>query len=278
MRHFLPFLFALAVSISPAIAAADDPADSEAAAENQPANPAAAAENPQQAEEPEWKPPKLEVGKPVPLFDGETLNGWVTWDGEPAPDGWVVEDGAIHRADRAGNIFYAQEVGDFELKFDWKIEDGGNNGLKYRVRKYGGQILGCEYQILGETRPSFSRGSTGSLYGIYEPNESKKMKPGEWNSAKIIAHGGRIEHYLNGEKIVEADLGSEEWRERLMRSKFSPHKDFARNNVGRIMLTEHGHKVWYRNMVLTPLPNEEVPPLAEPPRPNVIVFLTDDMS
>ena len=145
------------------------------------------------------------------------------------------------------------------------------------MRKYGGQTLGCEYQILGETKQDLSRGSTGSLYVLYEPNESKMMNPpGEWNSSKVIAHGPRIEHYLNGAKIVEADLASQEWRKRLMQSKFSPHKDFGRNTIGRIMLTEHGSKVWYRNLVLTPLPNEEIPPLAEPPRPNVVIFLTDD--
>ena len=221
--------------------------------------------------------PLLEVGKPIALFDGQTLEGWVQENGDPVEAGWVVQDGTIHRESRGGNIFYHRQVGDFELTFEWKIEAGGNNGLKYRVRKYGNQTLGCEYQILGETKPSYSRGSTGSLYVLYEPNEKKKSNPpGEWNTAKIVAHGPRIEHWLNGEKIVEADLNSQEWDERLKQSKFRPHRQFARNTMGRIMLTEHGHKVWYRNLVLTPLPNVEIPPLAPEPPPNVILFLTDD--
>ena len=222
-------------------------------------------------------PAKLEVGKPIALFDGKTLNGWTMQDGKPVTQGWVVQDGAIHRGSRAGNIFYEHEVGDFELTFQWKIEKGGNNGLKYRVRKYGGQVLGCEYQILGETKPSFSKGSTGSIYALYEPNEKKKLNPlDEWNSSKIVVQGPRIEHWLNGQKIVEADLASQEWRKRLAQSKFGRHKDFARNSIGRIMLTEHGSKVWYRDLVLTPLPTEEIPPLASEPPPNVVVFLTDD--
>ncbi len=244
---------------------ADDPVKNAATEETVPPEP------------PEFQPPKLETGKTVSLFDGETLNGWVMENGKPVSSGWIVQDGCIHRATRGGNIFYQQEVGDFELTFQFKIEAGGNNGLKYRVRKYNGRVLGCEYQILGETKPSFSRGSTGSLYVLYEPNEKKKANPpGEWNTAKIVAHGQHLEHWLNGEQIVTADLATQEWRKRLSESKFAPHKDFARNTRGRIMLTEHGSKVWYRDIKLTPLEDKEIPPLAPAPKPNVVVFHTDD--
>ena len=181
------------------------------------------------------KAPELKVGKPVSLFDGKTLNGWTTQDGKPVTRGWKIEDGAIFRENRGGNLFYEQEVGDFELTFAWKIVKGGNNGLKYRVRKYGGRLLGCEYQLLGETRRNLSKGSCGALYALYEPNEKKKLNPvGHWNTAKIVVHGPKIEHWMNGEKIVEADLGSKEWRKRLAQSKFSSYKDFARNSKGRI--------------------------------------------
>ncbi|MCA9267315.1 MAG: sulfatase-like hydrolase/transferase [Planctomycetales bacterium] len=234
-------------------------------------------ENPAEQPAEEFVPPPLEVGRPIALFDGLTLRGWTTEDGRPAPEGWKVEDGVIYREGRGGNIFYQQEVGDFELTFEWKIEAGGNNGLKYRVHRYGGQTLGCEYQILGETKPSLTRGSCGSLYELYEPNEKKKPNPpGEWNTAKIVAHGPKIEHWMNGEQIVTADLASAEWRKRLMQSKFRPHLDFARHETGRIMLTEHGSKVWYRNLTLTPLEPQEIPPLAPAPRPNVVIFYTDD--
>ena len=209
-------------------------------------------------------PVALRPGEPISLFDGKTLKGWVTQDGKPVGQGWTVHDEAIHRENRGGNIFYEQEVGDFELTFEWKINKGGNSGLKYRVRKYGSRMLGCEYQLTGETKPGFSKGSCGALYNLYEPNQSKKLQPiGEWNTAKIVAHGGRIEHWMNGEKIVEADLESEEWGERLSKSKFSPHLDFARNTQGRIMLTDHGSPIWYRNLVLTPLPTKEIGPLKQ---------------
>jgi arylsulfatase A len=221
--------------------------------------------------------PPLEIGQPTSLFDGETLRGWTTQDGKPVTKGWTVEDGAIFRKDRGGNIVFEQELGDFELTFDWKIAKRGNSGVKYRVRKYGGRLLGCEYQLLGETGRNLSKGSCGSLYALYEPNDKKQLNSvGDWNTAKIVVHGPMIEHWMNGERIVEADLGSDEWRKRLARSKFSPHKDFARNPLGRIMLTDHGHQVWYRNLVVTLLPPQEIPPLAPEPTPNVVIFLTDD--
>ncbi len=213
----------------------------------------------------------------ISLFDGKSLDGWVTESGQPVTRGWKVADGTIHRESRGGNIFYHQEVGDFELRFEWKIVKGGNNGLKYRVRKYGRRSLGCEYQLLGETRPGRSKGSCGALYDLYEPNERKKLQPpGQWNTAKIVAHGPMIEHWLNGEKIVEADLASSEWQKRLSRSKFAIHEDFARNNRGRIMLTDHGSKVWYRNLILTRLPTKTIPPALPRRQPNVVIFLTDD--
>ncbi len=222
-------------------------------------------------------PPELKIGEPISLFDGKTLAGWTTQDGKPVTKGWKVDDGTLHREDRGGNIFYEREVEDFELTFEWKIVKGGNNGLKYRVHNYGGRMLGCEYQLLGETKPSFSKGSCGSLYALYEPNDKKKLNPiGEWNTAKIIVQGPRIEHWMNGQKIVEADLGSEAWRKRLSQSKFSPHKDFARLTPAKIMLTDHGSQVWYRNLILTPLATVKIPPLAAEPQPNVVVFLTDD--
>ena len=217
-----------------------------------------------------------EIGKPVELFDGQSLEGWTTADGKPAPNGWTVEDGCIVRASRGGNIFYHREVGDFDLRFEWKIVKGGNNGIKYRVRRYQGQMLGCEYQMLGETTPGFSKGSTGALYALFEPSQDKKIHPPEeWNEARIVAHGPRLQHFMNGVKIVDVEVGSEAWQQRLSQSKFAPHHSFARNNQGRIMITDHGAKVWYRNMVLTPLEPRDIPPA---PAPNAVSPLTAEMA
>ena len=195
-----------------------------------------------------------ERGKPIALFDGKSLAGWTYLDGKPVTKGWVVQNGLLERKNRGGHIYYKDEVGDFELSFEWKLAKGGNSGVKYRVRRYNGRILGCEYQLLDDGDRSNHKGSTGSLYALYAPNQQKKLNPpGEWNTSRIIVDGTRIEHWLNGKKIVEASVGSKDWLARVKGSKFSGYKDFSQNRTGRLMLQDHGGAVAFRKIVLVPL-------------------------
>ncbi len=217
-----------------------------------------------------------ERGEPIELFDGKTLSGWVTGDGKPVSSGWTVQDGAIYRESRGGHIYFEREFGDFEFSFDWKIAERGNSGVKYKVRHYGNRLLGCEYQVFGDKGNSLSKGSAGALYALYEPNEKKKLNaPDEWNTAKIVVQGSRFEHWLNGEKIVEADTNTDQWRERLDKSKFSPHKDFSQNRFGRIMLQDHGSAVWFRNLTLVPFGTQPI--RATTDKPNIVFIFVDDM-
>ena len=199
------------------------------------------------------EPPRL-------LFDGLSLNGWTSLSGQPVSDAWEAVDGTLHlRPGRSGgaNIVTEREYRDFDLSFEWKITAGGNNGLKYRVRQYGQQFLGCEYQMLDddayrtELKP---RGMTGSLYEVYEPLDTKQLRPvGEFNHSRIVVRGQHVEHWLNGQRIVSAEVGSPDWFERVAASKFSDVEGFGLNRDGKIMLTDHGSEVWYRNIVLVPL-------------------------
>jgi arylsulfatase A-like enzyme len=194
------------------------------------------------------------------VFDGESLDNWMTQDGKPVTNGWGVVDGTIHlnrEKKRSGHIVTRDEYGDFDLSFEWMIARNGNSGLKYRVREYRKRLLGLEYQILDnpqfENGQPSDKGSTGSIYALYEPNEKKTLKPaGEFNVSRIIVHGNHIEHWLNGERIATANVGDEEWDKRIDESKFSNEKDFSRNRFGRIMLTDHGAEVWYRNFSIRP--------------------------
>lgn len=187
-------------------------------------------------------------------FDGKTLDGWTTQDGKPVTQGWEIVDGAIHlKKDgrRAGNIVTAQEFGDFDLSFEWKIAERGNSGLKYRVRSYGSKVLGCEYQIYDdEGRKVAPKNSAGALYDLYEPSDLKQLKPaGEFNTARIVVRGDHFEHWLNGQLIVSATVGDDQWQRRIAASKFNDVPDFARNPRGKLMLTDHGSEAWYRNFV-----------------------------
>ncbi len=198
-----------------------------------------------------------EEGKAVSLFDGKTLEGWVTGAGKPVTQGWVVVDGAIHRADKGGDIYAVKEYKDFIFTFEWKIAAGGNSGVKYRFGKYAGGNVGPEYQVLDDAKhPDAKVGKkrqTASLYDILEPGDQKKMKPlDQWNTAKVVARGTKIEHWLNGKKVIDVDLSSEEFKAALAKSKFKNSPDFGAK-AGKIMLQDHGDKVWYRNLMITEL-------------------------
>ena len=192
-------------------------------------------------------------------FDGKSLAAWTTLDGKPVTDGWEVVDGAIHLnrgGKRIGHIVTAQEFGDFDLSFEWKIAPGGNSGLKYRVRNYGSKVLGCEYQVFDDRKAKEDMAPrhtcAPATYDLYEPNELKQLKPaGEFNQARIVVRKGTIEHWLNGARIVSATVGDDEWKKRVAESKFSDAKDFSLNERGKLMLTDHGSEVWYRNFVFT---------------------------
>lgn len=196
----------------------------------------------------------------LPLFDGKTLAGWTTMDKKPVTKGWVAEDGILHRADKAYDIFTDKEYANFILEFDWRIAPNGNSGVKYRMSSYSGQYLGPEYQVfddgpLAQAAKKNGKFLAASLYELVAPNQKKQLKAvGQWNTARIVADGSKIEHWLNGEKVVEIDTASEAFKTALAASKFKAHKDFAQGPSGRIMLQEHGSEAWYRNIRIKQLP------------------------
>jgi len=228
----------------------------------------------------------------IKLFDGKSFDGWTSQNGNKVGAKWQIVDGMIHfdpkRDGSRGNLITDKEYRDYELSFEWKISKRGNSGLKYRVKKYGGRVLGCEYQILDDEgrNQKASKGTTASLYALYAPSEDRPIKPaGEFNTAKIVVCGNRIEHWLNGEKVVRADVGSEDWNKQISRSKFNKYDNFGENRFGRIMLTDHGSEVWYRNITLRPLSEEECGSVKpeptstkekQPERPNILFIFTDD--
>ena len=212
------------------------------------------------------------------LFDGRTFHGWTMLDGKPVKEGWEIIDGMIHLKSshrRAGDIVTEREYGDLDLSFEWKVAPGGNSGLKYRVRQYDGKARGCEYQIIDDAKYHnriTPRTSAGALYDLFEPNQQKHLnQAGEFNSARVMIRGNRVQHWLNGRLIVSVEIGSEEWKSRVAQSKFSDLKDFAMNPRGKLMLTDHGSEVWFRNVELHPLlkaaPSLSTSPVKAPSKP-----------
>ncbi len=183
----------------------------------------------------------------IPLFDGKSLEGWTTLDGDPVTRGWEVRDGAIYRAGRGGDIITTAEFQDFVLEFEWKISERGNSGVKYRVQRN----IGIEYQVLDDQEHPDRRNPThraASFYDLLAAPDSKPLKPvGEWNHAKIVADGPKLEHWLNGELVASLDQSTEDWKKRFEASKYRKRENFGRP-ASPILLQDHGDAAWFRNL------------------------------
>ncbi len=182
------------------------------------------------------------------------LENWVKADGQPVDSPkWELGDGTLHlTSGGGGNIFFRDWVGDFILKFEWRISEKGNSGVKYRVQKYGDSWLGCEYQLQDDGTNSISKQSTASLYDVIEPSSAIRPNPvGEWNTAMIVASNNHIQHWMNAALVVSTTTGSWDWLTRVNNSKFNAHPGWGQNWTGRIMLQDHGSEVWFRNISLT---------------------------
>ncbi|HEX9282230.1 MAG TPA: DUF1080 domain-containing protein [Gemmatimonadales bacterium] len=193
------------------------------------------------------------------LFDGKTAAGWRGWRMDSLPSGWQVVDGALTRVAPAGDIVTRDKFRNFELSLEWNVAPGGNSGIFYRASEDDDAIYWTapEMQVLDDARHPDGRSrltAAGSDYGLY-PAPAGVVKPGgKWNRARIVVRGNHVEHWLNGGKVVEYELGSPDWAAKVKASKFAPHPRYGRNAEGYIGLQDHGDRVAYRNIKIRVLP------------------------
>ena len=188
------------------------------------------------------------------LFDG-TLEGWRGYQRADVPAGWSVEDGILTFTPGvgAGDLMTAQQFGDFELALEWRIGDGGNSGIFYRATEAerAPYWTGPEYQILhnaGHPDGGAPETSAGSNYALHPPAEDVTRLVGEWNTVRIVADGARVQHWMNGVKIVEYELWTDEWRALVASTKFADWPGYGMAPTGHIGLQDHGDPVWFRNI------------------------------
>jgi hypothetical protein len=196
-----------------------------------------------------------------PLFDGASLAGWRIYHGGTPTSGWVVQDGTITRVagPGVGDLVTSETFANFDLALDWKVAPGGNSGIIYRVDDSGDAtyMTGPEMQVLDDERHPDGKStltSAGAVYGLYPAPRGVVKPAGEWNAARILVNRNHVEHWLNGKRIAQYELGSPDWMDRVKASKFDAWKGYGRFQRGRIALQDHGDVVSFRNIRIRVLP------------------------
>ena len=197
------------------------------------------------------------------LFDGNTLGGWRGYQKESAPEGWKVEDGAIVLAGkRVGDLITADQYENFEFAFEWKISANGNSGVFYLVQEKpelrNTYSSGPEYQVIDEAgHPDAKNGPdrhSAANYALQAPARNTAKPVGQWNQGRIVKRGAHVEHWLNGEKVVEYELWGDAWKAQVAASKFSKMPAYAQAKKGHLALQDHGDPVSFRSLKIKVLP------------------------
>lgn len=212
------------------------------------------------------------------LFDGKSTSGWRGAYKETFPQkGWEVKDGMLRvlsssgaESQNGGDIVTKEEFGAFDLQFEFRLTPGANSGVKYFVtekEKSTGSAIGLEYQVLDdEKHPDAKQGAVGNrtLASLYDLIPSLKISRGlhpigEWNNGRIVVYpDNRVEHWLNGYKVVEYERGSQIYKALVARSKYAQWEDFGMAEKGRILLQDHGDEVFFRSIKIRELQPEKM--------------------
>lgn len=205
------------------------------------------------------------------VFDGTSTTGWRGYGKDHVPARWLVEDSCLHfvRGEgEGGDMMFAHKFNDFDLTFEWKMSEGANSGCFYLGEEAFGPegnlhylcMSAPEYQLLDNVNhPDAKLGIDGnrqsaSLYDMI-PAKPQNSKPwGEWNTARITVKDGKVAHYQNGEKVLEYELWTPEWTERLQACKFSQQEWpeafelMNKPHAGHFAFQDHGDELWIRNV------------------------------
>ena len=193
------------------------------------------------------------------LFDGKTTNGWRGYKQQTMPSGWEIVDGALTRTGTTTDIITNEQFTNFELALEWRVVPGANSGIFFRAVEGEGAIYeyAPEVQVLddaGHPDGGSELTSAGSNFALH-PTRRGIVKPaGQWNAVRLRVDGNHVQHWLNGDLVVDYELGSADWKQRVARSKFAAWPQYGLAPRGHIGLQEHGAEVAFRSIKLRELP------------------------
>lgn len=208
------------------------------------------------------------------LFDGKTMAGWHNFKKSSIGTGWIIDtvEHAIHldakrvegkwQAVDGGDIVTDNEYENYELSVEWKIDTCGNSGIIYNVIEDPNDTLeyvwhsGPEMQVLDNTchpDAKIVKHRAGDLYDLIASSKETVKPALEWNQARLVVNKGHVEHWLNGEKVVDFQFGDDKWNALVAGSKFKNRPMFGKAKKGHIALQDHGNKVWFRNLKIKEL-------------------------
>ena len=188
------------------------------------------------------------------LYNGRDLTGWRGYKSQSVPAGWSAKDGTLTKSKGIGDLLTTEQFGDFDLSFDWKLSRGGNAGVFYRGTEEYDHIYWSapEYQLLDDAHHADGRSrltSAGADYALYPPPAGVVKPADEWNSSRILVQGNHVEHWLNGQKVVEYELNSPDWEAKVKASKFKDYPNYGRAARGYIGIQgDHDGALTLRNI------------------------------
>jgi len=194
------------------------------------------------------------------LFDGKDINAnWRGYKMENAPTKWLVEDGTIFFNPNAsgtnGDIISREQYSEFEFSLEWKVAAASNSGIFYHA------VEGDEYEFPYETAPEMQvvdndrhadgqiiEHQAGDLYDLMSSSVKNVRPVGDWNKVRIVVKGNMVQHWQNGEKIIETTMWDDNWASLIADSKFATWPGFGKSSIGHFALQDHGDPVWFRNL------------------------------
>jgi hypothetical protein len=194
------------------------------------------------------------------LLDGANTNSWRGWASADFPAGWHVAGGTLSKEGPVDDLVTRKEFANFELELEWKIGKGGNSGVFYRGTREYDHIYwsGPEYQLLDDANHPDGKNpltSAAAAYGLYAPPAGVVKPFGEWNKSRLVVNNAHVEHWLNGQKVVQYELGSAEWTAKVAASKFSKYPHYGLAKKGLIGIQgDHDGTLELRNIRIRELP------------------------